>query len=54
MNLLKTGARGPLVELLQTALLRAGCRPGKADGVFGACGARPQQTRTWFRAKSAS
>ena len=36
MNLLKTGARGPLVELLQTALLRAGCRPGKADGVFGA------------------
>ena len=36
MKLLKTGSRGPLVELLQTALSRAGYDPGKIDGVFGA------------------
>ena len=35
MELLKTGSRGPLVELLQTALVRAGYEPGPVDGVFG-------------------
>jgi g-D-glutamyl-meso-diaminopimelate peptidase len=35
MNVLKLGDRGSLVELLQTALTRAGYAPGAADGVFG-------------------
>lgn len=36
MKLLRSGSRGPLVGLLQTALARAGYEPGPADGVFGA------------------
>ena len=40
MKIIKFGDRGPLVELLQTALHRAGERPGKTDGIFG------QQTKT--------
>ena len=36
MNLLQFGSRGPLVELLQLALTRAGYETGGVDGVFGA------------------
>ena len=35
MKQLKFGDRGPLVALLQTALTRAGFRPGASDGIFG-------------------
>lgn len=36
MAILKTGSRGPLVQLLQLALVRAGYGPLALDGVFGA------------------
>lgn len=36
MELLRYGDRGPLVELLQTALNRAGYDTGGVDGIFGA------------------
>ncbi|MCL2030607.1 MAG: M14 family metallopeptidase [Oscillospiraceae bacterium] len=36
MEVLRVGSRGPDVELLQTALRRAGAFQGAADGVFGA------------------
>ncbi len=35
MKLLQNGSCGPLVELLQTALSRAGYDPGPVDGIFG-------------------
>ena len=35
MNTLKSGSRGPEVQLLQLALERAGYSPGTLDGVFG-------------------
>lgn len=35
MDELRLGARGPNVQLLQAALLRAGFSPGPADGIFG-------------------
>ncbi len=35
MKILRFGSRGPLVELLQLALTRAGYNPGPIDGVFG-------------------
>lgn len=35
MNVLKIGSRGPSVQLLQLALIRAGFDPGETDGVFG-------------------
>lgn len=35
MNTLKIGSSGPEVKSLQQALLKAGFRPGKADGDFG-------------------
>jgi g-D-glutamyl-meso-diaminopimelate peptidase len=35
MRLLKYGDVGPLVELLQTALSRAGFSPGVIDGIYG-------------------
>ena len=36
MKLLRFGDRGPLVQLLQTALLRAGYSSGAVDGIYGA------------------
>ena len=36
MNTLKSGSRGPEVQLLQLALERAGYSPGPLDGIFGA------------------
>jgi peptidoglycan hydrolase-like protein with peptidoglycan-binding domain len=32
---LRIGSRGPLTELLQLGLTRAGYTPGSIDGVFG-------------------
>ena len=35
MDELKTGSRGPVVQLLQLGLERAGYLPGPTDGRFG-------------------